>query len=494
MNLKIGIPDMTSLEAFQVKAPREREVVKDTSTGFKDFLKRATNRLPGESSQPVRRGFHPKEANSLKNVKDQDTESDFDSPLKRMASALGISIEDFLKLLQMADLKPGELLDPQQSDDAAEKLLEFLDLTHIRQSSFLNTLAMSSAVAMTKDGISGDLQAISQPSRMDLQDLMVSEPVSGKDTEEIWAKIEARLKEMEGTSTGHDIHLSETDAGETAYINEENFNGELIGQETPGMIHLDTGFERMNVAGKGMQEGTAAGENSFDRAHYEGETTDVWYMTASNSSGESGVADGIQDTLQIPVVQGPQKGEEESNGSEIVPDIRVIGNVTGHHFRIQDSSASYRPVDITKYDIISQVADKVKVLLSQEKSEMVVDLKPDFLGRLSLKVVTERGMVSAQFIAESQQVKEILEGNMQLLKDALEKQGFSVQEFNVSVGQNQTGTSGNNAAYSQSREFRRIRAEFPATGVLSYMNMNGLERITGDNPYLLSGNSIDLTA
>ena len=50
-------------------------------------------------------------------------------------------------------------------------------------------------------------------------------------------------------------------------------------------------------------------------------------------------------------------------------------------------------------------------------------------------IVNERGEIIARFVAESEQVKAILEGNMQLLKDSLQKSGVMVQSLEVSVGQ-----------------------------------------------------------
>lgn len=89
---------------------------------------------------------------------------------------------------------------------------------------------------------------------------------------------------------------------------------------------------------------------------------------------------------------------------------------------------------IVKSEFLNHVVERAKVILSPEKSEMVIDLKPDTLGKLSLKIVTERDVVMAKFTADNQQVKEILESNMEFLKDSLEKQGFNVQGFSVSVG------------------------------------------------------------
>lgn len=85
-------------------------------------------------------------------------------------------------------------------------------------------------------------------------------------------------------------------------------------------------------------------------------------------------------------------------------------------------------------DIIDQVAEQVDVTLVEDKSEMVIKLKPDHLGKVTMQISVENGNVTAKFLAESQRVKEALEANFQDLKDMLNKQGMNVQDLSVSVG------------------------------------------------------------
>ena len=93
------------------------------------------------------------------------------------------------------------------------------------------------------------------------------------------------------------------------------------------------------------------------------------------------------------------------------------------------------PQTVKPSDLINQVVEQAKVVIGHDKTEMVIHLKPDHLGKLELKVVTEQGIVAAKFIAESQQVKEIIETNMQQLKDSLQKQGINIDGVSVQVGQ-----------------------------------------------------------
>ena len=85
-------------------------------------------------------------------------------------------------------------------------------------------------------------------------------------------------------------------------------------------------------------------------------------------------------------------------------------------------------------DVLKQITEKVDVNILEDKSEMLIKLKPDNLGKVTMQISVENGNISAKFLAESQKVKEILESNMQELKDQLSKQGMAVQEMSVSVG------------------------------------------------------------
>ena len=143
-------------------------------------------------------------------------------------------------------------------------------------------------------------------------------------------------------------------------------------------------------------------------------------------------------------------------------------------------------------EIISQVIEKAKVILTPDKSEMLMDLKPDSLGKISLKVVTESGIVMAKFIAENQQVKQVLEANMQLLKDSLEKQGMSVQGFSVSVRQDSNQSAERWAQPKNSRNHSISGTAYRA-GIEGSL-VEALEATSSSNPYTWGSSTINLKA
>lgn len=123
--------------------------------------------------------------------------------------------------------------------------------------------------------------------------------------------------------------------------------------------------------------------------------------------------------------------------------------------------------------VTSQVTMKIKLMAGENRQEMEIHLKPESLGKLSLKIVHERDEILAKITAENEQVKGILESNMQLLRDALEKNGFSVQSLSVSVGNGPgenrtkeeqgnrgrivTGSGSNNEVSGSAREITDLR-------------------------------------
>ncbi|HHW30451.1 MAG TPA: flagellar hook-length control protein FliK [Clostridiaceae bacterium] len=154
-----------------------------------------------------------------------------------------------------------------------------------------------------------------------------------------------------------------------------------------------------------------------------------------------------------------------------------------------------REIRLSKSDgqnILKQVIDKAKVFIDGEKSEMVIELKPESLGKLSLKVVSEKGMVEANFVAENTQVKEILETNMNLLKDVLEKQGLVVQNFSVSVGDHSAGSFGRDDKTSREKGKVNIASVYTDIGEFTVTDYQQVDRII--DIYKINGRKIDLTA
>ena len=98
---------------------------------------------------------------------------------------------------------------------------------------------------------------------------------------------------------------------------------------------------------------------------------------------------------------------------------------------IQQSTA---PTNVNPADVIEQIMSQVRVVSEGGQfAEMRMTLRPESLGDIVLRVITQNGIVMAQFEAESQRIKEVLEASFSELRDALDEQGIKFSELSVSV-------------------------------------------------------------
>ena len=87
-----------------------------------------------------------------------------------------------------------------------------------------------------------------------------------------------------------------------------------------------------------------------------------------------------------------------------------------------------------KMDIPNQIIQQTKVIKGIEDTQMVIKLKPEHLGELTLKFVLDKGAVSASFHSDNQQVRNIIESSLVQLKQELADQGIKISNMGVYAG------------------------------------------------------------
>ena len=116
--------------------------------------------------------------------------------------------------------------------------------------------------------------------------------------------------------------------------------------------------------------------------------------------------------------------------------------------------------NVNSLDVINQIMDKIKTSVKTDVSEIKLLLRPDSLGEVSLKISTQNGLLVAQFTAESQKVKEIIESNFNQLKDMLNEKGIEVSQLDVNVNDqdsNQNSKSFEQFAFEQEKSEARVQ-------------------------------------
>jgi len=90
----------------------------------------------------------------------------------------------------------------------------------------------------------------------------------------------------------------------------------------------------------------------------------------------------------------------------------------------------------TEESVTKQVADKLQSVIRAGLSEVRIQLRPESLGEVKMRIRMEGDVVLAHIEVQNQQVKEIMERNFGSLKDALAQHNITAGAFDVQVGSN----------------------------------------------------------
>lgn len=219
-------------------------------------------------------------------------------------------------------------------------------------------------------------------------------------------------------------------------------------------------------------------KNTEANAEHEGNRILAQYDQSSAKSGKVNLAV-IQ--TQLAVNDNPEV-KAETPVLNVVATQPDFGNVS------QTQASGSETVNSTnREELFSQIVEHAKVVVNNGGSEMEINLKPEHLGKLQLKVTIENDVVTAKFFAESQQVKEIIESNLNQLKRNLQENGMQVDTIMVSVGNHQGNEGFDQAAYNR-EQFNN------SEGKVAGINGDAVLETQESTPQAQSDTLIDLIA
>jgi len=85
--------------------------------------------------------------------------------------------------------------------------------------------------------------------------------------------------------------------------------------------------------------------------------------------------------------------------------------------------------------VFDQIVQRAVLQVKNEQSEIKIDLKPEFLGNVRMRIVTENQQVSVRILTEAPAVRDMIETGLQQLRSELQSQGLQVDRLEVSVSE-----------------------------------------------------------
>ena len=87
--------------------------------------------------------------------------------------------------------------------------------------------------------------------------------------------------------------------------------------------------------------------------------------------------------------------------------------------------------------MIEEMTEKISIMKNGEASAIKMQLVPNNLGKLVIQLSTDENALSARVYADTPKVKEMIEGQLEELKEALIDKGLTVESLEVFVGHEQ---------------------------------------------------------
>ena len=152
-------------------------------------------------------------------------------------------------------------------------------------------------------------------------------------------------------------------------------------------------------------------------------------------------------------------------------------------------------VDAQTESIMNQIMDYMKIQLDADTSSLEMQLQPESLGTLQIRISAKEGIMTAQFTTASETVKAALESQMVQLQQQLENQNIKVDAIEVTVQTHQfesaleQGEERQQAEDSKKNKSRRI----------DLTRMDEMEEIPEDDRIVAemmaaNGNTVDYLA
>lgn len=107
-----------------------------------------------------------------------------------------------------------------------------------------------------------------------------------------------------------------------------------------------------------------------------------------------------------------------------------INGVSDSYYTYQTSTTN---TNDDNSDVFDQILEGAKGSLSEEVSQITINLEPESLGDLEIKVSVEGGITVARFEAENEVVKQVLNDNIEEVKNMLKDKGFTVHKTVVTL-------------------------------------------------------------
>lgn len=228
-------------------------------------------------------------------------------------------------------------------------------------------------------------------------------------------------------------------------------------------------------------------------------------MEQQTMEQQTDAGDGDSQTGDQVKTAQPEKMTADRSGSDVAKTQTAMqmqdtaGVQTMAHAADVTSETSYISVDTM--DLLEQVAEQIRVNVSEGTSSMEMQLNPENLGKVYVNISSKEGMIHAQLAASNEAVRAALETQVADLRQNLNQAGVKVDAIEVTVASHEFEK---NLEQNQENEKQQgERQQEQSRGRRRNLNLSSLDGLSGlmtEEETLAAqmmrenGNSMDVTA
>ncbi len=162
---------------------------------------------------------------------------------------------------------------------------------------------------------------------------------------------------------------------------------------------------------------------------------------SQNQPQQQFTAENFQQTLaQIPTAEISQ--QVDAGEGTFAQNLSSVSNSTPTAQPVAQAQTQTAAAQAPRepFNIPNQIIESARLIRSAENTEMVINLKPEHLGQLTIRVsVAQNGALTANFYSDNAQVRAAIENSIVQLKQELNDQGLKVENVQVYAGLSEGG-------------------------------------------------------
>lgn len=161
---------------------------------------------------------------------------------------------------------------------------------------------------------------------------------------------------------------------------------------------------------------------------------DIALKSALESASKGIAVDALKASAKPAVSNSSAGSQQNAGGADGQGRAAQSQDKLGQTARRLTSYLSGKPEAAIKPEAtFSDMVAKAKLFVENGRSEMTIQLKPEQLGNLNIKMVVEDGKMQAQFVTDRAEVKALIEENADMLKTKLSEVGIEINALSVEV-------------------------------------------------------------